>query len=265
VRKQNGFMADEQFRDETTRLTQIQRDSLLKLLEKCLVVFKWKHDDEEGLLIPDLLPERITPTKWDNQICGATLHFRTVFLGEPRFFEFLCEHKNILAPLELNVHEARMPIRPIGVFRNEVCLRREPCEALVQIDIIKSWIDVTVRGGTLTEAVRMREQTIASLIHLDHASLGRPREGDAIAIERWPLEADGQNEVIDYIQLDEAAALVKRQKKTLERALAAGRMPQPDIEGGGGKPHEWEYLKLKPWLEMTYGKRLPLRPPRSIT
>jgi hypothetical protein len=64
--------------------------------------------------------------------------------------------------------------------------------------------------------------------------------------------------------LDQAAALVNRSKKTLERMLEKGKMPQPDIEGGGGKKHEWIYAKLKPWLEREYGKLLPTRPPHTI-
>lgn len=68
----------------------------------------------------------------------------------------------------------------------------------------------------------------------------------------------------DYIDLDQAAALVNRSKKTLARALKTNKMPQPDVEGGGGKKHEWAYAKLRPWLESTYGRMLPERPPRTI-
>jgi len=70
--------------------------------------------------------------------------------------------------------------------------------------------------------------------------------------------------ILDYVDLDQAAALVNRSKKTLERALVKKIMPPPDIEGGGGKKHEWVYAKLRPWLETSYGKVLPNRPPRAI-
>jgi hypothetical protein len=189
VREQKGFMSEEQFDRETTRLTLAERGGLLKVLKKHLVAFEWKHGDREGLLIPDLLPERTVPAKWQDGICQATLRFRGVFLGEPHFFEFLSRHERLIKRLDLNEAEARMVIRPIGVFRNEVCLCRQPCEALVQIDVVESRIDVTVRGGTMEEASRFREQIIGSLTYLDHASLGEPREGDAVATERWPLNA----------------------------------------------------------------------------
>jgi hypothetical protein len=65
-----------------------------------------------------------------------------------------------------------------------------------------------------------------------------------------------------YICLDQAASIVNRTKKTLERYLndpksKAVQMPPPDVEGGGGKPHEWRWRRLRPWLETTFGKRLP--------
>src|SRR5208282_45156 len=81
LREQMGFMSESQFREETTSLSEMRRDALLKLLKKYLVAFEWKHGNEEGLLIPDLLPERAIPAKWENGLCGATLHFRQVFLG----------------------------------------------------------------------------------------------------------------------------------------------------------------------------------------
>lgn len=77
-------------------------------------------------------------------------------------------------------------------------------------------------------------------------------------------QAPDDAEPADYIDLDQAAALVNRSKKTLERALADGKMPPPDIEGGGGKKHEWIYGKLRPWLENEYGKKLPPRPPHAM-
>jgi hypothetical protein len=64
-----------------------------------------------------------------------------------------------------------------------------------------------------------------------------------------------------FVTLDQAAALVNRSKKTLERYLhrpksESARMPEPDVEGTGGKPHEWRWEKLRPWLEATFGRPL---------
>jgi hypothetical protein len=80
------------------------------------------------------------------------------------------------------------------------------------------------------------------------------------AVESAP--APGATE--QYVTLDKAAAIVQRKKKTLERALHAkgSTMPQPDVEGGGGSPHEWVWTRLRPWLEERFGRRLPERYPR---
>ena len=78
----------------------------------------------------------------------------------------------------------------------------------------------------------------------------------------WPLKLSRLYHLTG-IDMDQAAALVSRSKKTLERKLNNGTMPQPDIEGGGGKKHEWEYAKLRPWLEATYCRMLPDRPPHT--
>lgn len=68
-----------------------------------------------------------------------------------------------------------------------------------------------------------------------------------------------------YVTLDRMAAHVNRSKRTLERLKSRKNnpLPSPDIEGGGGKPDEWEWLKIKPWLEEEYGRKLPSQfPPR---
>jgi hypothetical protein len=61
----------------------------------------------------------------------------------------------------------------------------------------------------------------------------------------------------DYVTLDKMAVIVKRSKKTLQRYLNDGRMPQPDIEGGGGRPHEWRWSAVRPWLNETFHRDLP--------
>lgn len=68
---------------------------------------------------------------------------------------------------------------------------------------------------------------------------------------------------IEYIDLDQAAALVNRHKRTLERyqAKPSKKMPLPAVQGVGGKKSEWDYATLKPWLEKEFSKLLPPHPP----
>ena len=69
--------------------------------------------------------------------------------------------------------------------------------------------------------------------------------------------------VTQYVRLDQMAAIVSRAKKTLERRLNRKNsdMPKPDVEGGGGKPHEWSWSRIRPWLEEQFLRPLPARFP----
>ena len=59
--------------------------------------------------------------------------------------------------------------------------------------------------------------------------------------------------------LQQAAAMVNRSKRTLEKHKA--KMPAPRISDGGGKPDEWAWTELRPWLEEYSGRSLPERFP----
>jgi hypothetical protein len=67
---------------------------------------------------------------------------------------------------------------------------------------------------------------------------------------------------LDLVTLDEAAAIVHRVKRTLERHLS--RMPLPHVQGGGGKPSLWRWADLRPWLQREYLPDLPERFPRNV-
>lgn len=64
-----------------------------------------------------------------------------------------------------------------------------------------------------------------------------------------------------YVTLDQMAAMANRAKKTLERWLEKGKLPEPDVEGGGGKPHEWLWHRVRKPLQNESGKTMPDRFP----
>lgn len=75
-------------------------------------------------------------------------------------------------------------------------------------------------------------------------------------------EESADGEYKQYVTLDQAAAIVGRAKKTVERAIARDLdAPAPNIEGGGGNRHEWIWSEIRVWLEKKYGRRLPERYP----
>jgi hypothetical protein len=66
-----------------------------------------------------------------------------------------------------------------------------------------------------------------------------------------------------YVTLDNLAAIVSRSKRTLEKRKVRERnpLPPPDVEGGGGRPDEWLWPTIRPWLEQEFGRKLPERFP----
>jgi hypothetical protein len=68
-----------------------------------------------------------------------------------------------------------------------------------------------------------------------------------------------------YVTLDQMAAWVNRNKRTLERLKKRKNNPLPsaEVEGGGGRPDEWEWSKIRAWLENEFHRKLPEQlPPR---
>jgi hypothetical protein len=60
------------------------------------------------------------------------------------------------------------------------------------------------------------------------------------------------------VRLSQAAAMVSRNKRTLAGWQASDKdFPLPVVEGGGGRPAEWEWATLRPYLERKTGKKLP--------
>jgi hypothetical protein len=64
-------------------------------------------------------------------------------------------------------------------------------------------------------------------------------------------------EPLDLVNLDEAAAMVKRSKRTLEHYKSKPSFPQPTVEGGGGRPDLWDWKAMRLWLEQEFGMNLP--------
>jgi hypothetical protein len=64
-----------------------------------------------------------------------------------------------------------------------------------------------------------------------------------------------------FVTLDQAAALVNRTKRTLEKLKK--QMPPPRVKGGGGKAAEWAWSELRPWLEEKFERPLPEVPPHA--
>jgi hypothetical protein len=60
----------------------------------------------------------------------------------------------------------------------------------------------------------------------------------------------------DLVTLDQCAAIAGVSKRTLERHKTRGRLPEPAVEGGGGKAARYHWSVMRPWLEAKFGIRL---------
>lgn len=80
------------------------------------------------------------------------------------------------------------------------------------------------------------------------------------AVKPQDLTGDaGQDGGGQKVTLLQAAALVNRSARTLERWAGKRGFPRPAVLGGGGKPHEYAWSELRPFLEKESGRKLPER------
>lgn len=65
-----------------------------------------------------------------------------------------------------------------------------------------------------------------------------------------------------YVTLQQVATYLQRNKRAVANALNADpEAPLPDVEGGGGRSHQWRWSRLRPWLLARYNRPLPERFP----
>lgn len=77
---------------------------------------------------------------------------------------------------------------------------------------------------------------------------------------RKPDALDESGETLDeLVTLSQVAPLAALSKRTLERYVKDGKLPEPDFRGGGGKAHKWYWRTLRPTLAEIVNPKLPER------
>lgn len=71
---------------------------------------------------------------------------------------------------------------------------------------------------------------------------------------------------LQYVDLNQIAAVVNHSKSTLEKLKRRkiNPLPDPEIPGGGGKRAEWVWSTIKPWLEAEFGRKFSDTMPRRL-
>jgi hypothetical protein len=88
----------------------------------------------------------------------------------------------------------------------------------------------------------------------------RQRETESTPV---PPKPDGEvvkSEIPDYVTLSQAAAMVKKKKRSLEHYKTKGTLPLPVVEGGGGRPDLYDWAEMRFWMADTYGWSLDQLP-----
>ena len=129
---------------------------------------------------------------------------------------------------------------------------------------IQVWLESGDGGedgpGTMTQRWLSPEEYQELLSDAGRVGISAPPE--PIQEPREEIVQDG---IETFITLDMAAATVQRSKNTLRKYMGRKRdpLPDPDIQGMGGKPSEWRWDSIRPWLEHEFGRKLPENYPGS--
>jgi hypothetical protein len=89
--------------------------------------------------------------------------------------------------------------------------------------------------------------------------------GEGLAA-RTPDPAGNGETADDYAYVDSAqiAALAHVSKDAIQKYRYhkddKKRMTEPDRKGGGGRPNQWKWTNIQPWLERTFGRQFPIDP-----
>jgi hypothetical protein len=72
-----------------------------------------------------------------------------------------------------------------------------------------------------------------------------------------PTEHEPSIELPDLVDLDQAAAVVNRKPAALRHYRDRG-MPKPHVRGKKGQPNEYLWSEMRPWLEKTFNRSIPV-------
>ncbi len=127
------------------------------------------------------------------------------------------------------------------------------------------WVESVFSGSTQSDSVTYHFGY--SFNAVDPSLLAELRQSarQLAAAESLPLAAAVQEAaaIDDLVTLSQVAPLTGRSKRTLERYVREGKVPEPDVRGGNGSPHRWYWKTIRASLEGLVNRRLPEKFPGS--
>jgi predicted DNA-binding transcriptional regulator AlpA len=100
----------------------------------------------------------------------------------------------------------------------------------------------------------------------DYSSLedDEPDDEEDHEVEKVPATQQPPQPILDdLVTLDQVAHLAGLSKRSLERYLSDGAIPDPDVRGGGGKANKWYWSNIREPLSKIAQRPLPDRFPGS--
>lgn len=151
------------------------------------------------------------------------------------------------------------------LFELAVALRQASCsQAALDAPVEQSTAGAVMGKSMLWNAIQ--RMPLADLTyHLGHnvKHLAEMRLYWSRVKRQMMLDDTKEDDLDDLVTLDQVAPLTAKSKRTLERYLREGKLPEPDVPGGGGKSHKWFWKNLRPALEKVADRQLPAKFPGS--
>jgi hypothetical protein len=129
-------------------------------------------------------------------------------------------------------------------------LRRIPLPSILVEDIKAS-----LPGDTSTKA-KVTPLRTTSPMSEPGQSEGTPLTTAASKPEKEEPAGTPTAELPDLVSLDQAAALVNRSPAALRHYRSKG-MPKPYVQGAKGRPNEYLWSEMRPWLQTTFNREIP--------
>jgi len=123
-------------------------------------------------------------------------------------------------------------------------------------DVFDRVIDFVSSPAPLRLLATQAKESLECYLSLRGYNVKAARDSDLAA-----QTTGGNDGMVQYVTLDQMSVLCNRSKRTLERWVTDGKMPHPDIEGGGGKPNEWDWTLVREKLSELADRKMPDRYP----
>ena len=107
----------------------------------------------------------------------------------------------------------------------------------------------------------MTDRVLVEQIREELSLLRREVELLTSQLSRKPEQDSYEEDFL--VTLSQAAALVQRSPRTLQHYVAhpIHPLPLPEVRGESGRPNEYKWSEVRPWLEKVFKRNVRLSPP----